>query len=91
MKNLTYPSVTEVSDLILQRVYEKNGKIESFCWKNGICSFSFYGCRPDEIIFDKACSVSYSSNNKQYYNLQTTFWLEYYSERGIGDKVESLI
>ena len=66
MKNLTYPSVTEVSDLILQRVYEKNGKIESFCWKNGICSFSFYGCRPDEIIFDKACSVSYSSKKQAF-------------------------
>ncbi|MCI5541319.1 MAG: hypothetical protein MR385_04380, partial [Treponema berlinense] len=37
-----------------------------FCWKNGICSFSFYGCRPDEIIFDKACSVSYSSKKQAF-------------------------
>lgn len=61
MKKSNYPSVVEVSDLVFQRVYEKNGRILSVCWKNESCSFAFTDCFPEEIIFDKSCSVSYSS------------------------------
>ena len=65
--NLTnYPTATEVSDLVFQRVYENNGKIESFCWQNDICSFSFRGCRPEEIVFDRICSVSCSPSARLF-------------------------
>lgn len=61
-----YPTAPEVSDLIFQRVYENNGKIESFCWQNGICSFSFRNCRPEEIVFDSPCSVSCSPRTRLF-------------------------
>lgn len=66
MKKSNYPSVVEVSDLVFQRVYEKNGRILSVCWKNESCSFAFTDCFPDEIVFDKSCSVSYSSRIRTF-------------------------
>lgn len=56
-----YPSVAETADLILQRVYARGGKISRFSWKDGRCCFSIDGCRAEEVVFDKVCSVSYGS------------------------------
>lgn len=56
-----YPSAAETADLILQRVYERKGKISHFAWESGGCRFAIDGCRAEEIVFDKVCSVSYGS------------------------------
>ncbi len=66
MENSNYPSIVEVADLIFQRVYEKNGKLLSLCWKNESCSFAFTDCFPDEIVFDKSCAVSYSGKLRTF-------------------------
>lgn len=66
MKKSNYPSVVEVADLVFQRVYEKNGRILSVCWKNESCSFAFCDCFPEEIVFDKSCSVSYSGRIRTF-------------------------
>ncbi len=60
MRSLIYPPAEEISDFVLQRVYEKQGRISSVCWKNGSCSFAITGCLPSEIVFDRACAISYS-------------------------------
>ncbi len=61
MKSKYYPSVDEIADLVLSRIYEKHGFITSFEWKDNNCTFNVQNCNPEEIIFDKSCTVSYKN------------------------------
>ena len=55
-----YPSVVEISDLILQRVYAFQGNIISFSYFQGFCSFVLTNCNSEEIVeFYKNSAADY--------------------------------
>ncbi|MBQ7881758.1 MAG: hypothetical protein IJ312_03500 [Treponema sp.] len=61
-----YPSVVEISDLILQRVYAFQGNIISFSYFQGFCSFVLTNCNSEEIVYDKTAAISYKKNAKTF-------------------------
>ena len=61
-----YPSVVEISDLILQRVYAFQGNIISFSYFQGFCSFVLTNCNSEEIVYDKTVAISYKKNTKTF-------------------------
>ena len=56
--NRILPSSTDVTDLVLQRVYKKGGCIKKFILSPKECTFTIDGCRAEEIVYDMSCSVS---------------------------------
>ena len=60
------PSARETAELILSRVYEKNGRVTKFSWLKGECMFFIEECFPEEVVFDKACSVSYKNGEPSF-------------------------
>ncbi len=67
MEQLIRPACVEIADLIFQRVYQKNGKVSYFLWKDKFCIFGIEDCLPEEIAFDKACSISCSTSFAFFY------------------------
>ncbi len=88
-----FPDCQEVTDLTLQRVYQNGGSIESFVWKEASCRFIVYGCKPEEIVFDRGCSVSYRNGEPVFTvdfqikrEAENTFSYEEYSKAGMFQK-----
>lgn len=64
--NHSYPFPAEAADLILQRVYENNGSIGSFKWQEKSINVSISDCKPETVIFDKPCTVSYTNGSPSF-------------------------
>ena len=48
----TLPGVVETCDLLFQRIYEKNGCIQEFKWKNNLLTIVVKHCYPEEIVIE---------------------------------------
>ena len=53
------PTSAERTSMVLQRVYEHRGNIQSFKYDDGKCLFTLQNCSEKEIVQNEACSVSF--------------------------------
>ncbi len=53
------PTSAERTSMVLQRVYEHRGNIQSFRYDDGKCLFKLQNCTEREIVQNEACSVSF--------------------------------
>lgn len=65
----TAPVLLAPSELIVSvfsSVSKNGGRISSFSWKNGICTFSVIGCSSEDVAQAQYCVVSYKDNKPQF-------------------------
>lgn len=68
-KKTAEPVLLAPSELIISvfsSVSKNGGRISSFSWKQGVCTFSVVGCSSEDVAQAQYCVVSYKDNKPQF-------------------------